>query len=71
MQVKIKITIYYNNVLSGLKHVRSRKATIEELQSCHSEQYSLIFGGNPYNRQKLFGNYLLVHQTFYIILCWG
>ncbi|RUS89050.1 hypothetical protein EGW08_003161 [Elysia chlorotica] len=36
------------------QRVRTRKATVEELKCCHTEQYSLIFGGNPYNRQKLF-----------------
>ncbi|GFR95173.1 histone deacetylase, partial [Elysia marginata] len=35
------------------QRVRTRKATVEELKCCHSEQYSLIFGGNPYHRQKL------------------
>ncbi|XP_059177480.1 histone deacetylase 4-like isoform X3 [Physella acuta] len=50
------------------EHVRSRKATIEELQSCHSEQYSLIFGGNPYNRQKLFES---SSKRFCLLYCGG
>lgn len=33
--------------------LRSRKATIEELQTCHSEVHSLLFGTNPLNRQKM------------------
>ncbi|KAG8311280.1 Histone deacetylase 7 [Homalodisca vitripennis] len=33
--------------------VRSRKATLEELQVCHSEAHTLLFGTNPLNRQKL------------------
>ncbi|KAJ8879007.1 hypothetical protein PR048_019613 [Dryococelus australis] len=33
--------------------IRSRKATFEELQSCHSEAHALLFGTNPLNRQKL------------------
>ncbi|XP_054286298.1 histone deacetylase 4-like isoform X3 [Macrosteles quadrilineatus] len=33
--------------------VRSRKATLEELQLCHSEAHTLLFGTNPLNRQKL------------------
>ena len=39
-----------------MQRVRSRKATVEELQSCHSDLYAEIFGGNPYNRQRLMGN---------------
>nr|CAD7444672.1 unnamed protein product [Timema bartmani] len=33
--------------------VRSRKATFEEIQTCHSEAHALLFGTNPLNRQKL------------------
>ncbi|KAL0267877.1 UNVERIFIED_CONTAM: hypothetical protein PYX00_010026 [Menopon gallinae] len=33
--------------------LRARKATIEEIQSCHSEAHALLFGTNPLNRQKL------------------
>uniref|UniRef100_A0A1B6D1S1 histone deacetylase n=1 Tax=Clastoptera arizonana TaxID=38151 RepID=A0A1B6D1S1_9HEMI len=33
--------------------IRSRKATLEELQVCHSEPHTLLFGTNPLNRQKL------------------
>ncbi|KAK6619804.1 hypothetical protein RUM44_006203 [Polyplax serrata] len=33
--------------------LRARKATIEEIQSCHSEAHTLLFGTNPINRQKL------------------
>ncbi|KDR16176.1 Histone deacetylase 4, partial [Zootermopsis nevadensis] len=33
--------------------VRSRKATLEEIQACHSEAHALLFGTNPLNRQKL------------------
>lgn len=33
--------------------IRSRKATLEELQTCHSEPHTLLFGTNPLNRQKL------------------
>ncbi|XP_055893075.1 histone deacetylase 4-like isoform X3 [Biomphalaria glabrata] len=48
--------------------VRTRKATIEELQSCHTEQYSLIFGGNPYNRQKLYES---SSKRFCLLYCGG
>ncbi|XP_077298771.1 histone deacetylase 4 isoform X3 [Arctopsyche grandis] len=33
--------------------VRSRKASLEELQTCHQEAHTLLFGTNPLNRQKL------------------
>ncbi|XP_013391785.2 histone deacetylase 4-like [Lingula anatina] len=33
--------------------VKARKASREELQSCHSEVYTLIYGTNPLHRQKL------------------
>lgn len=33
--------------------IRNRKATLEELQVCHSEPHVLLFGTNPLNRQKL------------------
>ncbi|XP_013363563.1 PREDICTED: histone deacetylase 4 isoform X3 [Chinchilla lanigera] len=33
--------------------VRGRKATLEELQTVHSEAHTLLYGTNPLNRQKL------------------
>ncbi|KAI4502278.1 hypothetical protein M0802_002960 [Mischocyttarus mexicanus] len=33
--------------------VRSRQATLEEIQTCHSEAHTFLFGTNPMNRQKL------------------
>ncbi|XP_043229076.1 histone deacetylase 4-like isoform X5 [Amphibalanus amphitrite] len=42
---------------TGLTHrcdrIRSRKATLEEIQTCHSEAHTIFFGTNPLNRQKL------------------
>ncbi|XP_028261274.1 histone deacetylase 7-like isoform X2 [Parambassis ranga] len=35
------------------ERIRSRKATLEELQSVHSEKHVLLFGTNPLNRLKL------------------
>ncbi|XP_064106352.1 histone deacetylase 4-like isoform X8 [Macrobrachium nipponense] len=32
---------------------RPRKATLEEIQSCHSEAHTLLFGTNPWNRSRL------------------
>ncbi|XP_058521184.1 histone deacetylase 4 isoform X2 [Ochotona princeps] len=33
--------------------IRGRKATLEELQTVHSETHTLLYGTNPLNRQKL------------------
>lgn len=41
--------------------LRSRKATLEELQSCHSEPHTLLFG-------KLTSHYLHVHLLFIYLL---
>ncbi|XP_069940162.1 histone deacetylase 9 isoform X4 [Cherax quadricarinatus] len=42
---------------TGLIHrchrLRTRKASLEEIQSCHSEAHTLLFGTNPWNRQRL------------------
>ncbi|XP_066967778.1 histone deacetylase 4 isoform X13 [Macrobrachium rosenbergii] len=42
---------------TGLIHrchrTRPRKATLEEIQSCHSEAHTLLFGTNPWNRSRL------------------
>lgn len=39
--------------LSFLQRIRSRKATLEEIQTCHSEAYTLLFGSSPHNRHKI------------------
>ncbi|XP_063766799.1 histone deacetylase 7-like isoform X2 [Eleginops maclovinus] len=38
---------------SQCERIPSRKATLEELQSVHSEKHVLLFGTNPLNRLKL------------------
>lgn len=46
-------------VCVSVQRIRSRKATLEELQSVHSEKHVLVFGANPLNRldnRKLAGN---------------
>lgn len=35
------------------QRIRGRKATLEELQSVHSEEHVLLFGTSPFNRLKL------------------
>ncbi|XP_031824637.1 histone deacetylase 4 [Sarcophilus harrisii] len=39
--------------LSPWQCIRGRKATLEELQTVHSEAHALLYGTNPLNRQKL------------------
>ncbi|XP_065200082.1 histone deacetylase 4 isoform X3 [Planococcus citri] len=53
--------------------VRSRKATLEELQTCHSEAHTLLFGTTPLNRQKLDANKLseLSLKSFVRLPCGG
>lgn len=36
-----------------LQSIRGRKATLEELQSVHTERHVLLYGTNPLNRLKL------------------
>lgn len=43
----------------SLQCIRGRKATLEELQTVHSEAHTLLYGTNPLNRQKLDSKKLL------------
>lgn len=43
----------------SLQCIRGRKATLEELQTVHSETHTLLYGTNPLNRQKLDSKKLL------------
>ncbi|KFM68134.1 hypothetical protein X975_27199, partial [Stegodyphus mimosarum] len=60
-------------LLNRCERVRSRKATLEEIQSCHSESYTLLFGANPLNRPKLDASKLadLPMKNFVILPCGG
>ncbi|XP_062314056.1 histone deacetylase 7-like isoform X1 [Osmerus eperlanus] len=54
--------------------IRSRKATMEELQSVHSEEYVLRYGTNPLNRLKLDNRKLagiLSKRVFVTLPCGG
>ncbi|RWS29289.1 histone deacetylase 4-like protein [Leptotrombidium deliense] len=55
------------------ERIRSRKATLEEIQSCHSEAYTLLFGTSPLNRQKLDPSKLsdLPIKSFVMLPCGG
>uniref|UniRef100_A0A8C7Z719 histone deacetylase n=1 Tax=Oryzias sinensis TaxID=183150 RepID=A0A8C7Z719_9TELE len=41
------------NKTVGFPYIRGRKATLEELQSVHTERHVLLYGTNPLNRLKL------------------
>lgn len=52
--------------------LRSRKASLEELQMAHSEAYTLLLGTNPLNRQKLeFQKLDLPFKSFLMLSCGG
>uniref|UniRef100_A0A674EFV7 Histone deacetylase n=2 Tax=Salmo trutta TaxID=8032 RepID=A0A674EFV7_SALTR len=54
--------------------IRSRKATLEELQSVHSEKHVLLYGTNPLNRLKLDNRKLagiLSQRMFVMLPCGG
>ncbi|XP_031180001.1 histone deacetylase 7-like [Sander lucioperca] len=56
------------------ERIRSRKATLEELQSVHSEKHVLLFGTNPLNRLKLDNRKLagiLSQRLFVMLPCGG
>ncbi|XP_040075757.3 histone deacetylase 4 isoform X1 [Ixodes scapularis] len=54
------------------ERIRSRKATLEEIQSCHDEGYAFMFGTNPLNRQKLEMSKLeLPIKSFVMLPCGG
>ncbi|XP_078542659.1 histone deacetylase 7 isoform X2 [Lissotriton helveticus] len=54
--------------------IRGRKATLEELQSVHSEHHVLLYGTNPLNRLKLDNRKLagvLSQRMFVMLPCGG
>lgn len=56
-----------------LQSIRGRKATLEELQSVHTEKHVLLYGTNPLNRlkldnRKLAGTLLLRRIDLYICI---
>uniref|UniRef100_A0A672J2N2 Histone deacetylase n=1 Tax=Salarias fasciatus TaxID=181472 RepID=A0A672J2N2_SALFA len=54
--------------------IRGRKATLEELQSVHTERHVLLYGTNPFNRLKLDNRKLagiLSQRMFVMLPCGG
>ncbi|KAH8042397.1 hypothetical protein HPB51_022721 [Rhipicephalus microplus] len=59
-------------LVARCERIRSRKATLEEIQSCHDEGYAFMFGTNPLNRQKLEMSKLeLPIKSFVMLPCGG
>ncbi|XP_047438243.1 histone deacetylase 7-like isoform X2 [Mugil cephalus] len=66
--------LHERGLRSQCERIRSRKATLEELQSVHSEKHVLLFGTNPLNRLKLDNRKLagiLSQQIIVVLPCGG
>uniref|UniRef100_A0A8C0GGQ8 Histone deacetylase n=1 Tax=Chelonoidis abingdonii TaxID=106734 RepID=A0A8C0GGQ8_CHEAB len=50
-------------LLSKCERIRGRKATLDEIQTVHSEHHTLLYGTSPLNRQKLDSKKLLGRQS--------
>ncbi|KAJ7420761.1 hypothetical protein BTVI_20372 [Pitangus sulphuratus] len=55
--------VFLSHTCPKPKCIRGRKATLEELQTVHSEAHTLLYGTNPLNRQKLDSKKLLGSLT--------
>ncbi|XP_056007744.1 histone deacetylase 4-like isoform X4 [Ostrea edulis] len=53
-------------LINRCEKIKSRRATIEELQSAHSELHTLLYGTNPMHRHRL-----LDHFQFCMLPCGG
>ncbi|XP_056672891.1 histone deacetylase 5 isoform X1 [Monodelphis domestica] len=60
-------------LLSKCERIRGRKATLDEIQTVHSEHHALLYGTSPLNRQKLDSKKLLgpISQKMYAVLPCG
>ncbi|XP_061872846.1 histone deacetylase 5-like isoform X5 [Colius striatus] len=60
-------------LLSKCERIRGRKATLEEIQTVHSEHHTLLYGTSPLNRQKLDSKKLLgpISQMYTVLPCGG
>ncbi|XP_013777776.1 histone deacetylase 4-like [Limulus polyphemus] len=59
-------------LVSRCERIRGRKASLEELQTCHSEAYTMLFGTNPLNRHRLDMSKLdLPIKSFVMLSCGG
>uniref|UniRef100_A0A3B3QD90 Histone deacetylase n=1 Tax=Paramormyrops kingsleyae TaxID=1676925 RepID=A0A3B3QD90_9TELE len=60
-------------LLNRCERIRGRKATLDEIQTVHSEHHALLYGTSPLNRQKLDSKKLLgpISQKMYAVLPCG
>uniref|UniRef100_UPI00398E7110 histone deacetylase 5 isoform X2 n=1 Tax=Pristiophorus japonicus TaxID=55135 RepID=UPI00398E7110 len=60
-------------LLNKCERIRGRKATLDEIQTVHSEHHTLLYGTSPLNRQKLDSKKLLgpITQKMYALLPCG
>ncbi|RLV62949.1 hypothetical protein DV515_00018780, partial [Chloebia gouldiae] len=61
-------------LLGKCERIRGRKATLEEIQTVHSEHHTLLYGTSPLNRQKLDSKKLLgpiTPKTYAVLPCGG
>uniref|UniRef100_A0AAY4DYY1 Histone deacetylase n=1 Tax=Denticeps clupeoides TaxID=299321 RepID=A0AAY4DYY1_9TELE len=58
-------------LLGRCERIRGRKATLDEIQTVHSEYHTLLYGTSPLNRQKLDSKKLLGFQKMYAVLPCG
>ncbi|XP_061583704.1 histone deacetylase 7-like isoform X2 [Cololabis saira] len=63
--------LHERGLRSRCECIRSRKATLEELQSVHSEQHVLLFGNNTLSRLKLDNRKFAGYQPKFVILPCG
>ncbi|KAM9859416.1 histone deacetylase 7-like [Aulostomus maculatus] len=66
--------LHERGLRSQCERIRSRKATLEELQSVHSEKHVLLYGTNPLHRLKLDNPKLagiLSQRIFVMLPCGG
>ncbi|XP_028303306.1 histone deacetylase 7-like [Gouania willdenowi] len=66
--------LHERGLRSQCERIHSRKATLEELQSVHSEKHVLLYGTNPLNRLKLDNRKLsgiLSQHVFVSLPCGG
>ncbi|XP_029947945.1 histone deacetylase 7-like isoform X2 [Salarias fasciatus] len=66
--------LHERNLRNQCERIRSRKATLEELQSVHSEEHVLLFGTNPVHRLKLDNRKLaeiLSQEILFMLPCGG
>uniref|UniRef100_A0A8C8VQP4 Histone deacetylase n=1 Tax=Pelusios castaneus TaxID=367368 RepID=A0A8C8VQP4_9SAUR len=58
-------------LLSKCERIRGRKATLDEIQTVHSEHHTLLYGTSPLNRQKLDSKKLLGRRPWQFLPCGG